>query len=335
MSFLLGIDGGGSKSAVTISDGVSVLATHTAGGCNLTSVSKEQARIALGEAVQGALSAAGISARDIDSVCAGVAGGAAPEVAANITQILAGLLPLAAIQVVGDTAIALEAAFAGEPGMICIAGTGSVAYGRNQRGEVARAGGWGRIVSDEGSGHWIGMHAVSQCLRALDMGRSSQLITGIMEYWGIVTREQLVQRCHREQPPNFAELFPVVLAIAEAGDPLASELLTAAGFELARIAQIVLRRLWIGPQILQIAVSGSVFANSPRICQAFSNIIRAERPEVQVRLADRPSIEGALHMASRILPSVSQSRAVSQPAAAPGATAATATEYRWRQRPAG
>lgn len=310
MSFVLGIDGGGSKTAAAVSDGVAVLASHTAGGCNLNSVSGEQARMALGEAVKGALAAAGISANDIESVCAGVAGAAAPEVAARIAQILSELLPRASIQVVGDTVIALEAAFAGGSGLVCISGTGSVAYGRNERGEVARAGGWGRMVSDEGSGHWIGLHAVSQCLRALDMGRSSQLITGIMEYWRIVTREQLVQHCHREQVPNYAELFPVVLAIAEAGDPLASELITSAGYELARIAQIVLRRLWVGHTKMQVAVSGSVFANSLRIRQVFSNIIRADRPEVHVRLSNHPSVEGALHMALRVLPQGSRPRAV-------------------------
>ncbi len=309
MPLVLGLDGGGSKSAAAVSDGRSVLATHTAGGCNLNSVSGEQVRKTLGEAVHGVLAAAGVTAKDIDSVCAGVAGAASPEIAARIAQILAELLPRASIQVVGDTVIALEAAFAGGPGLVCISGTGSVAYGRNERGEIARAGGWGRIVSDEGSGHWIGMHAVSQCLRALDMGRSSQLITGIMEHWRIVTREQLVQRCHREQVPNYAELLPVVLAVAETGDPLACELLTAAGFELARITQIVLRRLWVGHVSLQIAVTGAVFANCPRIRQVFSNVIRADRPEVQVRLSSRPPFEGALHLAWLTLPGDGKPRA--------------------------
>jgi N-acetylglucosamine kinase-like BadF-type ATPase len=213
--------------------------------------------------------------------------------------------------VVGDTAIALEAAFAGGPGLVCIAGTGSVAFGRNERGEIARAGGWGRFVSDEGSGYWIGQRAVSQCLRALDMGRSSSLITGLMEHWSIATREQLVQHSHWEQTPNFAELFPIVRAAAEAGDPLAGEILNAAGFELARIAQVVLRRLWVGPSIVQVATTGSVFSSSPRICQVFSNFIRADRPEVQVRISSRQAFEGALYLAQLASTSGQQPRAVS------------------------
>ncbi len=232
MPFLLGIDGGGSKTTAAVSDGVSVLATHTAaGGCNLNTVSWEDARWALGEAVLGALSAAGVSANAVASVCAGVAGSSSHAINAQISEFLCELLPQSSIQVVGDTVIALEAVFAGRSGLVCISGTGSIAFGRNERGETARAGGWGRLVSDEGSGHWIGQRAIAQCLRALDMGRSSNLISGVMQHWRIATREQLVQRCHSEQFANFSELFPVVLAAAEAADPLACEILSAAATE--------------------------------------------------------------------------------------------------------
>jgi N-acetylglucosamine kinase-like BadF-type ATPase len=302
MSFLLGIDGGGTKSDVALSDGAQVLATHTAAGSNLDVVSTEQARSALSEAVSSVLFSAAVSAASVTAVCAGVAGAASPELAAKIAEILAELLPCASIQVVPDKLIALEAAFSGGPGLVCISGTGSVAYGRNERGECARAGGWGRLLSDEGSGHWIGQHALSQCVRALDMGRSSTLITAIMGHWHIATREQLVQRCNRESLPGFANLFPVVRAAADDGDPLASEILTAAATELARMAQIVLRRLWIGPtSVVEIALTGGVFLNSPHIRQVFANIIRSDRPQVQVHLSQRPAVYGALYLAHQSL----------------------------------
>lgn len=303
MSFLLGIDGGGSKSTAAVSDGVSVLAKHTAGGCNLNTVSQEEARMALEDAVHGALSAAGVSVNAVASVCAGVAGASTPENAAKLSVILAGILPRAAVHVVGDTAIALESVFTGGPGLVCISGTGSVAFGRNERGEISRAGGWGRMVSDEGSGHWIGQHAIFQCLRALDMGRSSTLISGIMQHWRIVTREQLVQRCHSDGTASFNDLFPVVLAAAEVSDPLACEILTAAATELARITQIVLRRLWVGPATTEIAISGGVFSHSSRIRNAFCNIIRNDRPQVRVRLSERQPFEGALYLAAQAMPS--------------------------------
>jgi len=300
MSFFLGIDGGGSKSTAALSNGTAVLAIQSAGGCNLNTVSSENARLALTEAVEGALHSAGVSTKSVTSVCAGVAGAASPEVAEKIAAILAGILPHASIQVVGDTVIALEADFPGGPGLVCISGTGSIALGRNERGELARAGGWGRVVSDEGSGNWIGQCAVAQCLRALDMGRSSGLVTKIMQYWKIATREQLVQHC-RDQFFNFADLFPIVMAAAEAADPIACELLTSAGIELARIAQVVVRRLWVGRCDLEVVMTGGVFSNSARICQVFSNSLRADRPEIRVRLSSRRPFDGALYLAQRAL----------------------------------
>ncbi len=301
MHFLLGIDGGGTKTAAALSDGQTVLATHTAGGCNLNVVSADTARSSLSEAVHGVLSSAGVPAASVTGVCAGVAGAASPENAAKIAGFLAELIPGASIQVVPDATIALEAAFSGGPGVVCISGTGSIVYGRNERGERARAGGWGRLISDEGSGHWIGQSAVSQCLRALDMGRSSAMVTAIMEHWQVVTREDLLQRCHREQLPGFAELFPLVLVAAHA-DPLASEILTAAGFELARVAQIVLRRLWVGRNSVEIAITGGVFLSSPHIRNVFTNVIRSHRPEVSVHLSRHQPFEGALYLAQQDLP---------------------------------
>ena len=297
MAYVLGIDGGGSKTTAALFDGTSVRSTHTAGGCNLNSIPAADVRSALADAVHGALASAGLSADDVKSVCAGVAGAGSPDAAAKIREIIAALLPKAELQVVGDTAVALAAEFQDGPGVVCISGTGSIAFGRNERCELARAGGWGRFVSDEGSGHWIGQRAISECLHALDMGRSSRLITLVMHHWHIATREQLVQCCNRDQVPNFADLFPLVEAANLDGDLLACEILTAAGTGLARVAQVVLRRLWVGRSRVEIAVTGRVFTNSPRVCQVFSNVIRSDRPEVSVRVSEREPYMGALYLA--------------------------------------
>jgi len=297
MAFVLGIDGGGSNTTAVVSNGLTVFTGHTPKGSNLNFKTPELAFQALTESVHKALQAAEITPADVESVCAGVAGAASPEIANMLAERLSGLLPRAAIRVVGDTVIALEAAFGPGPGVICISGTGSAALGRNERGELTRAGGWGRMVSDEGSGHWIGQRAVARCLRAMDQGRSSRLVTAVMTHWRIGTREQLVHHCHREPIPDFSELFPIVLAVAEAGDPLACEILNAAAIELARITQVVLRRLWTGRPVQRVAITGGVFTQSPRVRHVFGNIIHADRPEVQIRLSKRQPVEGALQIA--------------------------------------
>ncbi len=165
MAFYLGIDGGGTKTRCALGDETTTLASAVAGGSNVIRVGEAQAREALQSAVREVCAAARIDPTRIGRVCIGAAGAARPEVAGKIQRIIAELTP-ASIEVVGDTLIALEAAFGTGSGVIAIAGTGSIAYGRDATGRTCRAGGWGYAISDEGSGHWIGQRAVSAIVRA-------------------------------------------------------------------------------------------------------------------------------------------------------------------------
>ncbi|MDR3762456.1 MAG: BadF/BadG/BcrA/BcrD ATPase family protein [Acidobacteriota bacterium] len=303
MPYVIGIDGGGSKCTAALADGERVLAFYTAGGCNLNSVSFGEAHSSLQQAIYGALARGGVDSSRVRAVCAGVAGAASPQTAAKLKGILCGLAPQATVQVVGDTTIALNSEFADGPGVVCLSGTGSIAFGRNERGDYARAGGWGRFVSDEGSGHWIGQRAIIECLQALDMGRSSLLIYKIMREWKIATREQLVQRCNRDTLPNFSELYPAVLAAANEGDALSGEILSMAATRLARITQNVLRRLWISYSAIDITIAGGVFTSSPQMVKIFTNLVRSERPETRVRLSEREAFHGAIYLANKSLES--------------------------------
>src|SRR5207237_4815527 len=100
-----------------------------------------------------------IEMRELTRVCVGVAGVSRPDIAAKVRGFVRQLTDAEAI-IVGDHVIALEAATAGDPGMIVIAGTGSIAYGRNEQGEEARAGGLGMGTSNEGSASWTGRRVV-------------------------------------------------------------------------------------------------------------------------------------------------------------------------------
>src|SRR5690349_2628462 len=147
MGIYLGIDGGGSKTACVIADEALVLGTATAGGSNIVRLGEATARANLHAAVQEACAIAGIRPPDIDAAVIGVAGaGSVTESAAAIRKILSEL-GLREIEVVGDNVIAIEAAFSGLPGVVVVSGTGSIAFGRNSRGETTRAGGHGFAIS--------------------------------------------------------------------------------------------------------------------------------------------------------------------------------------------
>jgi N-acetylglucosamine kinase-like BadF-type ATPase len=165
--YYLGVDGGGTKTTGVVGDEFQLIATATAGPSNIVRVGEAQARESLQHCVRQACAAAGITPAQVERTCVGGSGAARPELAEIVRRSLAEILSTP-IEVVGDIQTALEAAFDTGPGVIVVAGTGSIAYGRNQLGTTLRAGGWGFAIGDEGSAHWIGRIAVSAVLRAAD-----------------------------------------------------------------------------------------------------------------------------------------------------------------------
>lgn len=298
MAFYIGIDGGGSKTSCIVGDDSSVLGTGEAGPSNVVRVGEAAAQEALHGAILQACNAAQVSPKEVVRVCVGAAGAARPEIRSVVHRLVSELV-LGEVEVAGDTVIALQAAFHGKPGVVVIAGTGSVAYGRNASGETARAGGWGFAISDEGSGHWIGRAAVAACMRVDDEGKSTTLMDHILETWGLAGKDELVLAANRTPHPDFAELVPAVLAASDAGDPLATKVLKQAGAELAELAKIVLARLFPGETIVDVATYGGVFANCAQVCGVFYNNVCAAYPRANVGAErDRPVL-GALELARR------------------------------------
>jgi len=267
-----------------------------AAGSNVVRVGEAHAKESLASAIREACAVAKISPSQINRTCIGLAGAARPGMGELVRRMLAEIVS-GEIEVVGDMVIALEAAFGPGPGVIVIAGTGSIAYGRNSKGETARAGGWGFAVSDEGSGHWIGCAAISGALRAQDQGESPRLLQSIMTFWHLKTHEELVLAANAMPPPDFAALFPVIQSAAEAGDALAEKVLTQAGNELAGLAKIVIRRVFRETEDVPVAMSGGVFGNCALARQVFYNSLQAEHFQILVNETVVEPVHGALELA--------------------------------------
>jgi glucosamine kinase len=296
----LGIDGGGSKTSCLIGDETEVLGTGTAAGSNVIRVGEAQARESLASAIRQACTVANLKPAQINRTCVGLAGAARPEIGDLARQIISELVP-GEIQVVGDMVIALEAAFGSGPGVIVIAGTGSIAYGRNREGQIARAGGWGFAISDEGSGHWIGRAAAAAALRAWDEnnGETVPLLDSLIKSWRLETREQLVLAANATPSRDFAALFPTVLALADSGDRVSGDVLNQAGGQLANLAGIVGRRLFPDSGAVPVAMSGGVFGRSALVRQVFYNSLRSERPDVVLNPNVIEPVRGALELARK------------------------------------
>jgi N-acetylglucosamine kinase-like BadF-type ATPase len=298
MSFFLGIDGGGTKTSCVVGDETSVLGAGTASGSNVVRVGEQHARGAFRDAITQACATAKISPSQIERTCAGLAGGARPEIAARVRAVLAELVA-GEIVIVGDMVIAHEAAFHGGAGVVVSAGPGSNAYGSNEVGAMARAGGWGFAVSDEGSGHWIGRSAISAALRAYDETASGGvLLERIMESWHLATRDQLVIAANASPAPYVAGILPAVLAAAEAGDATARDVLGQAGGELAKLAAIVVGRLFADAPA-GVATAGGIFSNSALVREVFFESVRNKYPKVLEHPASESPVNGALALARK------------------------------------
>ncbi len=318
MAYYLGIDGGGSKTRCAVGDESALLATVAAGPSNITRVGEARAQESLHQAIREACAAAKIDPRQLRRACIGAAGAGREEIARIVRRIIAEVIP-GEIEIVGDMQIALEAAFGAGSGVVVIAGTGSIAYGRNAKGSTARAGGWGFAISDEGSAHWIGRMAVSALLRAADQAsddrtknvpgkgariepEASPLFNELKAAWKLDSLEQLVRTANSTE--DFATLFPAVLSAASARDVVAQRVLAQAGAELAQLAGIVLRRLFAeqissASSVVPLAMVGGVFRHAPRVRELFYNEVRSVHPSVVLNPEVIEPVHGALQRARK------------------------------------
>jgi len=157
--------------------------------------------------------------------------------------------------------------------VLLLAGTGSIACGVTRTGEVVRAGGWGYLLGDEGSGYWLGIRALQAITQASDRRKEATRLTGrILDRLGLHTPSDLIQWLYHGETPrtrDIAGLAPLVLATAADGDPIAIQIVESAVQELVRLCQAVIQQL--GIEKPKIAFAGGLLANpnvlSVRLCE--------------------------------------------------------------------
>jgi glucosamine kinase len=297
MPLYLGIDAGGTKTDCAVSNGAELLGQATGASCKLARVGKERGRENLQAVIRQATDAAGVDPGTIQHVCIGMAGASLAEAVHWAQQTIRELIPNSTIYVAGDHVIAHRAAFGTSPGVLVISGTGSIAFGRNQNGETARAGGWGPNVSDEGSAFWVGREAVTEALHAFDFGKSNGLLAAIADCWKVAPEE--VIRLANSSEPRFPELAGPVVNAAEQGDPSARAITNRAGKALAGLASAVINRLWPDGGVVPVALAGGVLQGSPLVRQAFKEAMKAEQPQAAVSFAFVRPVLGALEIAAQ------------------------------------
>ncbi len=295
MELFLGVDGGQSatKAAVGGADG-RILGRGVGGPCNHAKQGEGRERLERGlrAAVGAALEPLGVSLDTVRfrAACLGMSGG--PD---DKHEIIAGLIRAVQLEVTTDAHIALYGAVEG-PGTVVISGTGSIALGRDAAGTVHRAGGWGYVFGDEGSGFDIVRQALRAALRFEEgWGPETALLPELLARSGAASANDLLHRCYTDEFPRdrVAAWAPLVHDAAANGDAEAIRLLHAAAHQLARLALRVRDRL-DAPQSAVSYVGGTF--RSSFVLGAFATEIKA-RSGGRVAAPESPPEAGALRRA--------------------------------------
>ncbi|HWI62337.1 MAG TPA: BadF/BadG/BcrA/BcrD ATPase family protein [Symbiobacteriaceae bacterium] len=303
---VLGIDGGGTKTRCLAADGAGrILGEGLSGPSNYQVVGLEAAAGAVRAAAEAALAATGVALDEVAAVCAGLAGVGRPEDQAAMREALA-CFGQARLEVVPDARVALAGALAGQPGVVVISGTGSIAFGLDGHGQTHRAGGWGWILGDEGSGYQIGRQALVAALAAQDgTGSETSLTWRICEAWGLERLDQAIRRVYSDLPKakaDMAALAPTVLAAADAGDAVARAILVQAGSDLGNLAAAVLRKLQLPAGVPElVTIIGGVGNGSAVVREALRERLARLAPGARsIDCLEGPA-EGAVRMACALL----------------------------------
>jgi N-acetylglucosamine kinase-like BadF-type ATPase len=296
--YVLGIDAGGTKTVCHLADASGTLVSESrGGGANLQAVGELDVEKVLHHVIDQALGDRGIVPV---AICLGIAGVDRPDDLSIVRGIMRRIGYQARILVVNDALVALEAGAPSEPGVVIISGTGSISYGRNAAQEAARAGGWGYVLGDEGSGYWIGRAAVRAVLREADQrGPKTALTRLLLAHFGIARVQALLHEVYYGdlRPSAIGALAPSVEAAFREGDSVAIGILRGAANELEGSGLSVARRLGLLGAPFSFILSGGIFRAVPWLREELERRLPVAAPLSVARLLTREPAAGAVALA--------------------------------------
>ncbi len=300
-STLLAIDAGGTKTDLLWAQPDGRVLAHVQGeGINIASKPPSVWQ----EVLEALFRQVGVDRETVHVVCAGAAGYTLPDRRTLFEHLLQQLLPSARVLVLADYAIALEGATGGNPGALVIAGTGSIACGRDREGKLMRVGGWGYLLGDEGSGFWIGREAIRAVLAATEgWGEQTRLHRLLSDMLGSDDCGEWLSALYRTQNPQslLAQLAPQVTEAAEQGDTPAQRILLHAADHLVGLVIQLAQHLHL-PEDFPVCTVGGVW-KSQMLLQRFHQQLGERLPQWhgEVKPPMYSPVEGALLIAQRMM----------------------------------
>lgn len=304
MEYIIGVDGGGRKtvSAIATLKG-EIIGIGRAGTTNINTADRNTVTIQLKKAIKNAIETSGAKGKALISVL-GIAGTERERCKKIIREICEELNFTEKTVIVSDAMIALTAATKMKPGVIIISGTGSIALGINREKQIARAGGWGYLLDDEGSGYWIGLKALREVMKAYDgRGKTTILTSMILEKFSLENPRQLVDIAYGRKltVQEIASITELVSKSASMGDKVAIQILKEAGEKLAEMIYTVIKKLAIKDKVIPIYYTGGVFKTGKYILKPIEEKLREKQVQVKLKKPFLKPVVGSLMLALNYL----------------------------------
>jgi N-acetylglucosamine kinase-like BadF-type ATPase len=296
--YVLGLDAGGTKTVCLLADGDGqIISIAKRGGANLQASGELEVEKVLHDVMEEAIGEREIAPA---AICLGIAGVDRPHDLDVIRGIMRRIGYKARILVVNDALVALEAGAPGQPGVVIISGTGSIAYGRNTAGQAARSGGWGYVLGDEGSGYWIGRAALRAVLREADeRGPRTALTPMLLDHFDVAEPQELIHEIYQSnlRPSAIGALASCVQQAFAQGDDVAVGILQGAVHELESAGMSVARRLDLVGASFPFILAGGIFRAVPWLQQELSRRLPELSPASRAEPLIREPAEGAVLLA--------------------------------------
>ncbi len=300
---VLGVDGGATKTVAMLGDAHTgeVLGLGRSRGSNFHAHDATSAFAELDRAIAAAFMAAGISRQPVQAVCAGISGVSRPEDEQMVMSWVRNRNIAQQLLIANDGWLVIAGGTPDGVGVGLICGTGSIAVGRNQDGRMTRAGGWGYLFGDEGSGHDLAISALRAAACAADgRGAATELLPALLEHWQLQLPEDFITYLYgvADPRPLLGDVGPVIMRVAESGDAVAQALVHRAGRALADAVRAVAQRLHLS-QPLPLGMAGSMIVRSQLLQDALIDALQSDGIRVQAQCVEEPAV-GALRLAQRL-----------------------------------
>ena len=305
MNYIIGMDGGGTKThcAVTDEDGVKIYEC-SGGASNFLVRGAENVSETLFNLILEIKNHLNADFSDFKAILIGSTGAGRRNDAEKLEKEFQKYSEKEGVKfnlfrVESDARIALEGAFSGKPGSILIAGTGSIMFGKDSAGNIHRVGGFGRFLGDEGSGYVIGRKGLVAVSKEFDGRAKTTLISKLVnEKFGIDSTEKLITEIYKN---NFdiASVAPVVFGAAEKKDESALKIIDEETDELILHIRAMAKKL--NQPVLSLAFIGGIISSDNIYSETFRKKIKETLPEVNIKQPDYPPEMGAVLLAKEFL----------------------------------